>query len=163
MDDLEYVEGIAEVLRKRQWQWSVAESCTGGLIGGEITHLSGISDVFVGGIISYSNALKMKLLGVAGAVLEQHGAVSQATAEAMVRGTAAVCDVEAAISVTGVAGPGGGTSEKPVGLVFIGTFVNGQVLVTENHFEGNREKIRKMTVTTALKQLYFQLCEQEEV
>lgn len=119
---------IGELLRGRGWRLAVAESCTGGLLGHLITDVAGSSDYFVGGVIAYSNEAKMALLGVRPETLAQHGAVSEATAVEMATGVRRLFGAEVALAVTGIAGPGGGTPDKPVGLVFVALdAVNGQV------------------------------------
>lgn len=139
-----------------------AESCTGGLIGAALTAVPGSSGVFHGGIIAYDNRIKTNLLGVAEEVLQQHGAVSAQVASAMARGAASKLDVDIAISVTGVAGPGGGTAEKPVGTVWMGLAVkNGdEIRVSASHhlFENiSRNKVRDMTCLAALEALIIAL------
>jgi PncC family amidohydrolase len=111
---------IARVLGQHAWTIGTAESCTGGLIGDELTNRAGSSDYFLGGVISYSNAIKQNLLGVRAETLSSVGAVSEETAIEMARGVRNRLGVDVGISATGVAGPGGGSAEKPVGLVYIG-------------------------------------------
>ena len=103
--------------RVRQWMVATAESCTGGLVAGALTEIAGSSDVVDRGFVTYSNAAKMAMLGVPEATLRQHGAVSRQTAVAMASGALARADVDLTVAITGVAGPGGGSAEKPVGLV----------------------------------------------
>lgn len=135
-----------------------AESCTGGLIGAALTAVPGSSAVFHGGIISYDNAVKMSLLNVPQKMLETHGAVSQPVAEIMAREACLALNVDMAISVTGIAGPGGGSNEKPVGTVWIGLAErkDGELITTtERHlFEGvSRNKVRDMTCLRSLETL----------
>ena len=130
---------------------STAESCTGGLIGGAITMVSGASEVFEEGYITYANSAKEKLLGVTPQTLKEYGAVSTQTAYEMAKGVSKASGSDLGISVTGIAGPGGGTPEKPVGLVYIGISLSGSVTVYECHFSGNRDCVRNATVYTALK------------
>jgi PncC family amidohydrolase len=111
---------IARALTKQQWTIGTAESCTGGLIGDELTNRAGSSDYFLGGVISYSNAIKQNALSVSADTLNSVGAVSEATAIEMARGVRNKLGVDVGISATGIAGPGGGSDEKPVGLVYIG-------------------------------------------
>jgi nicotinamide-nucleotide amidase len=151
------VNAIACELRKRGWTLGTAESCTGGGIGQRITELSGISDVFAGGVVTYSNAMKQTLLGVPEHTLEVHGAVSAETASAMLQGLSERLGVEAGIAVTGIAGPGGGSPDKPVGLVYIGTIVDGDIQVERQQFSGDRESVRDRTIMRALNQLRCQL------
>ena len=130
---------------------ATAESCTGGLIVGALTDIPGSSDVVDRGFVTYSNAAKVEMLGVATETLAAHGAVSQATAEAMAAGALSRSDAGIAIAVTGVAGPGGGTAEKPVGLVWFGIATPGQVRSEKRLFEDRgRDHIRRETVRTAL-------------
>jgi len=119
---------VGDLLRARGWRLAVAESCTGGLVGHLITDVAGSSDYFVGGVIAYSNAAKMELLGVRPETLARHGAVSEETAREMAGGARRLLGAEVALAVTGIAGPGGGTPDKPVGLVYLALdAVNGQV------------------------------------
>ncbi|MBD3240999.1 MAG: nicotinamide-nucleotide amidohydrolase family protein [Chitinivibrionales bacterium] len=129
---------------------SVAESCTGGLIGGAITAVPGSSSVFLGGVIAYSNEIKQRMLRVPGEALEAHGAVSGETVRAMADGAAAVTGSDYAVSVSGIAGPDGGTPQKPVGLVFIGLRTPKGTEAFEHRFDGDREAVRLQAVETAL-------------
>jgi nicotinamide-nucleotide amidase len=131
------------------------ESCTGGLIAGALTEIAGSSDVVQGGLVTYSNDLKMALAGVPEATLMAHGAVSPQTAEAMVTGLLArLPTVDLGVAVTGVAGPGGGSVEKPVGLVYLATQRRGQAVTVERQiFPGSRAEIRQATVVRALQML----------
>jgi len=110
---------VLEQLRQRQQTLSVAESCTGGGLGSELTAIPGSSDVLLGGVIAYSNAVKEHLLGVSAELLEQFGAVSDPVAQAMAKGARSLTGSDWSMAVTGIAGPGGGSAEKPVGLVYI--------------------------------------------
>jgi len=136
---------------------AVAESCTGGLVGARLTEIPGSSDVFVGGVIAYDNALKIELLGVPETLLVKHGAVSEPVARAMAEGAAARFGVAAAISVTGIAGPSGGTPEKPVGTVWIGCSYNGSVDTRRSVFPGSRLEVRARAAQAALFLLYRRL------
>ncbi|GAA0178135.1 competence/damage-inducible protein A [Clostridium sediminicola] len=144
---------VGEMLVKNHLTISVVESCTGGLLSGTIINYPGISKVFLEGAVTYSNDAKMKRLGVSKKTLEEHGAVSRETAEEMAKGMAQRAETNIAISTTGVAGPGGGTKEKPVGLVYVGLYINGEVKSKEFHLVGNREKIRYTTVMRAIEWL----------
>ncbi|MBO5460552.1 MAG: CinA family protein [Ruminococcus sp.] len=144
-------EQLVDLLAKRQWTITTAESCTGGMIAGTIVNVAGASDVFNEGYVTYSNEAKHRLIGVSEETLKTFGAVSEQTAEEMARGAAVSASSNLALSATGVAGPGGGTPEKPVGLVYIGCFLNGQVKVKECRFDGNRTENRKHTVEEVLK------------
>lgn len=146
-------EAIGILLRQRSWTLATAESCTGGAIAHEITDVPGCSDYFAGGFVTYSNSWKEQCLGVPRATLEAHGAVSEQTAAAMLEGLHERTGVESGIAVTGIAGPGGGTADKPVGLVYIGTRVPGRNRVTRHVFPGNRDAVRRRTVIVALNQL----------
>lgn len=149
-DDETLASSVVDLLRERELMLAVAESCTGGGLGAMITAVSGSSDVFHGGIISYSNDVKMKLLGVSQGTLDKHGAVSPQCAEEMALGAAKATGADCALSITGVAGPGGGTKEKPVGLVYIGCAVRGRVEVEKNLFPGTRDTVRERSAISAL-------------
>ena len=147
-------EKLVSLAREKNITFGTAESCTGGLISAAVTDISGASSVFWGGIVSYDNSIKEKLLGVKSETLSTVGAVSEETATQMAMGAVRALSVDFAVSVTGIAGPGGGTPTKPVGLVYIATASqNGVISVRENHFNGNREEIRHQTVETALSML----------
>ncbi len=143
-------EKIVSLLQEKGWKIASAESCSGGMIASRLVNVSGVSDVFEEGYITYSNAAKHKLLGVSKQSLGQYGAVSSQVAGEMALGAARQARARAAIAVTGIAGPGGGTPRKPVGLVYIGCYVDGKVFVTENHFQGSRQEIRTATTQAAL-------------
>jgi len=130
---------------------SVAESCTGGWLSKVLTDLSGSSEWFVGGVVSYSNESKHKLLGVDNSLLDEFGAVSQPVAEAMAISAQRVFSSSLAVSVTGIAGPSGGTADKPVGLVWFGLKVQGKTVRSCcKNFKGNRNDIRQQAVAAAL-------------
>lgn len=129
---------------------SVAESCTGGIVSERLTSISGSSRSFMGGAIVYSNELKSEFAGVPPSVLERHGAVSKETAQALAEGIRERCDTTLGIGVTGIAGPGGGTAEKPVGLVYIGVSDGKTTDVVERRFSGDRNRIRAYAAQTAL-------------
>ena len=143
-------EKLVKMLKKRGLTMSTAESCTGGMIAAKLVNVSGVSEVFRSGAVTYANEAKMQLLGVKKKTLRKYGAVSAQTAEEMAIGAAMNQDTDVAVAVTGIAGPDGGTKEKPVGLVYIGCYVCGQVNVYECHFTGTREKIRESTTIMAL-------------
>jgi nicotinamide-nucleotide amidase len=147
-DPLEVLVG--ELLRARQATLAVAESCTGGMLGARVTAIPGSSQYFVGGFITYSNAVKQELLGVPAETLERFGAVSAETAQAMAEGARARTGATYAVSITGVAGPDGGTEEKPVGLVYIAAAGPEGTVVTHRRFIGDRERIRVFTTQAAL-------------
>ncbi len=142
---------------------STAESCTGGLIGGAITSVSGASLVYERGFITYANSAKEELLGVSAETLLSLGAVSPDVALQMAEGVCRVSGSHLGIAVTGIAGPGGGTPQKPVGLVFVGICYKNNSKVLECHFDGDRNRVRESTVFTALSEAYKTiLYEQEE-
>ncbi|MGN0404691.1 MAG: CinA family protein, partial [Bariatricus sp.] len=143
-------ENIVALLKEKGMTLTTAESCTGGKLAGRLLNAAGASEVYNEGYITYANASKEKILGVKHETLEEFGAVSVQTAEEMARGAAKAAEADAALSVTGIAGPGGGTKEKPVGLVYIGCAVNGRVTTREFRFTGNREKNRDYAVVRAL-------------
>lgn len=148
---------VLDQARSRGLRLAVAESCTGGLLGARLTEVPGSSAVFVGGVIAYDNALKVGLLGVAEALLAEHGAVSEPVARAMAQGAAERFGVDGALSVTGVAGPGGGTAEKPVGTVWLGCALEGRVETKRGMFAGTRHEIRARAAQAALFLLYQRL------
>lgn len=141
---------LAELLIKNNLTISTAESCTGGLIASKLVDYPGISSVFMEGAVTYSNDSKMRRLGVKKETLELFGAVSEETAKEMAEGIAKTSETNIGLSTTGIAGPGGGTAEKPVGLVYIGLYINGITKVKKCEFTGNREMIRRRTTITAL-------------
>lgn len=147
------LETLAAQLQQRGWMLATAESCTGGLISAACTDLAGSSIWFDRGFVTYSNAAKTELLGVPAAVIEAHGAVSEAVARAMAEGAARQAGAEVAVAVTGVAGPGGGSALKPVGTVWFGWWVAGQVHTQCMHFAGDRSAVRAQTRDHALQQL----------
>ena len=144
---------ISESLLARGWMLATAESCTGGLIAGACTALAGSSQWFERGFVSYSNAAKSELLGVPAALIAAHGAVSEPVARAMAEGAVAHAHAQVALSVTGVAGPSGGTPDKPVGLVWFGWRVATQTFSECRHFPGDRAAVRALTVQHALQRL----------
>ncbi len=147
------VERLATQLQQRQWMLATAESCTGGLIAAACTDLSGSSNWFERGFVSYSNTAKNELLGVEAAQIERHGAVSEEVARAMAAGALAHSQAQVAVAVTGVAGPTGGTPDKPVGLVWFGYALPGQLLSEKMNFPGDRAAVRAATVQHALSRL----------
>lgn len=150
---LPLAEQLATRLLQRQWLLATAESCTGGLIAGACTDLSGSSNWFERGFVTYSNAAKTELLGVPAALIDTHGAVSEDVARAMVAGAIKQSHAQVAVAVTGVAGPTGGTADKPVGLVWFGFALPNHVLTEQMNFTGDRAAVRAATVRHALQRL----------
>lgn len=144
---------LADVLVKKHWQLATAESCTGGLIAAACTDLAGSSDWFERGFVTYSNAAKTELLGVAPQLIEQHGAVSEAVVRAMAAGALARSQAQVAVAVTGIAGPGGGSAAKPVGTVWLGWATPAGITSEVQHFGGDRAAVRTATVHHALTRL----------
>jgi nicotinamide-nucleotide amidase len=132
---------------------ATSESCTGGMVAARLVDYSGASAVFINGFVTYTNESKHRLLGVSNETLEKYGAVSHQTAEEMCLGAAKVTPTNIGLSTTGVAGPGGGTAEKPVGLVYIGVALNSKVTTKELKLNGNRTEIRKQATTAVLELL----------
>lgn len=149
----ELLKRLFSLLEQKNITVSTAESCTGGLIAGAITSLAGVSSYYKEGFVTYSNEAKKKHLGVPGHTIEKHGAVSHQTAFYMVHGLIKNTGADVGVAVTGIAGPGGGTEEKPVGLVYISVCAKDDATVTKNIFSGDREEVRNKTVDTALKLL----------
>lgn len=150
-------EEVVALLMEKQYTITTAESCTGGLLAGRILNVAGTSEIFHEGYITYSNEAKMRILGVEQDTLKTYGAVSMQTAKEMAQGAAKAAGSDVALSVTGIAGPDGGTKEKPVGLVYIGCYTNGTVVVKECRFQGERAQNRADSVTESLKLLKEQL------
>jgi PncC family amidohydrolase len=142
---------MGNALKKRGWTLATAESCTGGLLSHLITNESGSSKYFMGGAITYSNAAKMKLLGVKKETLRKHGAVSAECALEMMQGAKKAFGTDCAISITGIAGPGGGTKQKPVGLVYIAATSPGtRDIVIKRRFGSTRDPNKTFAASTAL-------------
>ncbi|MDX1381480.1 MAG: nicotinamide-nucleotide amidohydrolase family protein [Xanthomonadales bacterium] len=140
---------VAEAVQSRGWMLATAESCTGGWIAKCCTDLVGSSAWFERGFVAYSNAAKQQLLGVPEGTMSRHGAVSEGVAAAMAAGAAERAGVQVALSVTGIAGPGGGSADKPVGTVHFGWSLDGEVRTGVQCFEGDRETVRRQTVLHA--------------
>lgn len=153
---------LTKLLIKKKYTMTTAESCTGGMIAARMINAPGVSAVLKSGFITYANEAKEELLGVSHDTLEKFGAVSRETAEEMAEGAVKAAHTDAAIAVTGIAGPDGGTKEKPVGLVYIGVNVRGNVEVREYHFSGSRQKIRESVTAAALTFLREKLLASEE-
>lgn len=141
---------IGEVLQACGWQLAAAESCTGGLISHRVTNIPGSSAYFLGGVTAYANEVKMGVLGVKEQTLIDHGAVSCETVAEMARGVCAKLAAEVGVSVSGIAGPSGGTSDKPVGLVWIGLATPTGVWTRSFHFDGEREHVKAQAAEAAL-------------
>ena len=144
---------IGNLLRKRELKLALAESCTGGLIGDRITNVPGSSEYFLGGIVAYAYEAKVALLGVSWDTLNTKGAVSQETVLEMARGTRRILNTDIAVSVTGIAGPGGGTPEKPVGTTWIGLIAKEGEWTRLVQFSGNREQNKISSANAALQML----------
>jgi nicotinamide-nucleotide amidase len=146
---------VLERCRARGLTVATAESCTGGLVAGALTEVAGSSDVVDRGFVTYSNAAKQAMLGVAAATLERHGAVSRETAEAMARGALANSPADLAVAITGIAGPGGGSADKPVGLVhFAAAARDGRLIHRERRYgDIGRAEVRHRSVAEALAML----------
>jgi len=151
------VTRLGTILAARGWLLATAESCTGGLIACKLTDVPGSSEWYVGGMVAYANSVKEELLGVPGAVLESYGAVSRETVLAMVQGAALRFNAQCALAVSGIAGPGGGSPEKPVGTVWIGWSVGGRHSAERFLFQGDRLSIKDQTARAALKGLLTRL------
>lgn len=143
-------EIIGTLLKQRGWNISTAESCTGGLVAHRITNVSGSSDYFDSGVITYSNEAKIELLKVPHEIIKTHGAVSGQTAVAMAEGIRSLRHTNIGIGITGIAGPTGGTAAKPVGLVYIALSASGCVECEEFRFTGDREEIKLQASEAAL-------------
>lgn len=150
---MQICEELVALLKEKKALVATAESCTGGLVAASLVSVAGASEVFHAGFVTYDNEAKEKMVGVSYKTLEKYGAVSPQTAEEMARGAAREGGADASIATTGIAGPGGGTKEKPVGLVYIGCTAFGEALVREYQFTGNREEIRQAAVNAGLRQL----------
>ena len=149
-DERSVAEIVVERCRALGLRLATAESCTGGLVGARLTDVAGASDVYVGGVISYSNEVKERRLAVPAAVLARHGAVSAEAAQAMAEGALSELGADAAVAVTGIAGPGGGTPEKPVGLVYTSVLAPGRAETDRFVFPGDREAVRARATAQSL-------------
>ncbi len=149
-EDVTLEKAVADLLLANDLTVTCAESCTGGLLSARLVNVPGISEVYKAGIVTYSNKAKRNFLNVKKGTLQKNGAVSKQTAEEMAKGAAAFAKADVAVAVTGIAGPDGGTEEKPVGLVFIACCVKGKTTVEKYNFSGNRGIVRKFAVAAAL-------------
>lgn len=152
-EDVNIEDVVAKLLIEKKLTISTAESCTGGMIAGTLINYPGISEVFLEGAVTYSNEAKHNRLGVKNETLEKYGAVSEETAREMAIGIANTAKTDVSIVTTGIAGPEGGTPEKPVGLVYIGVYFKGEVTVKKYVFNGNRSRVRLQATTTGLDML----------
>ncbi|MCV6639016.1 CinA family protein [Candidatus Albibeggiatoa sp. nov. NOAA] len=144
---------LGQELQTRQWKLATAESCTGGWVSQVITEIAGSSTWFDRGFVTYSNQAKQEMLNVSEITLQQHGAVSEATVLAMANGAIQNSQAQASIAISGIAGPSGGTPDKPVGTVWIAWAVKDKVQAQCFHFQGNRQQVRHHAVTAALQNL----------
>jgi nicotinamide-nucleotide amidase len=154
---VELINDLAISLSEKQLKICTAESCTGGLIAKSFTDLAGSSAWFERGFVTYSNESKIEMLGVSESIIDYYGAVSEPVATAMAVGALKHSHADYSIAVTGVAGPGGGSDEKPVGTVWIGIANQSETRTQKFLFDGNREMIRLLTMRTVIKQLLFLL------
>lgn len=143
-------KSVADLAKANGLTITCAESCTGGLLSARLVNIPGISDIYKSGVVTYSNKAKRRFLGVKKSTLQKYGAVSEKTAEEMAKGASVMLKADVAAAVTGIAGPEGGTPEKPVGLVYIACHVKGKTTVREYRFFGNRSQIRESAVSAAL-------------
>lgn len=148
--DVTLEKAVVDLLIANELTVTCAESCTGGMLSARLINVPGVSDVYKFGMVTYSNKAKRKLLDVKKTTLEKHGAVSEQIAREMAKGAALETKADVAVAITGIAGPDGGTEDKPVGLVYIACCVKGKVTVKEYHFSGSRQKIRESSVSAAL-------------
>ncbi len=141
---------LQDKLRQKNKTLSLAESCTGGLVASKITSISGSSDIFKGSIVTYSNHIKNKCLNVSEASLEKHGAVSKEVVSAMMLGAKDMFEADYVLALSGVAGPNGGSKEKPLGMVVIGLFYEDKEIINDYYFKGDRKSIQEESANTAL-------------
>ncbi len=149
-EDTTLEKAVVELLIANDLTVTCAESCTGGMLSAKLIDVPGVSEVYKSGLVTYSNKAKRKVLNVKKPTLQKYGAVSRQTAEEMAKGAAAFSKSDVAVAITGIAGPDGGSEEKPVGLVYIACNVKGNVTVKEFHFFGNRTQVRESAVSAAL-------------
>ena len=149
----ELASRVIEIFREKGLSLALAESCTGGMIAETITNVAGASDIFYGSAVTYVNSAKEHILGVAHETLEKHGAVSSECAEEMACGARRVYGADVAMSVTGIAGPGGGSEAKPVGTVWFGLVTKDGAETFRRRFDGDRAAVRRQTVEEVLRRL----------
>ena len=153
LNNEEILNKISIILKEKNLKIAIAESCTGGLISHNFTNISGISEYFERGIVSYSNIAKMELLDVSENILEKYGAVSEQVAKAMAEGVRKKSHADIGIATTGIAGPTGGTKDKPVGLVYLAISTISNTIVKKFQFSGNRIENKESTCKAALEML----------
>lgn len=153
------VQELADLLKQREWMLATAESCTGGMISAACTDLAGSSDWFDRGFVTYSNEAKVDQLGVDAALIASNGAVSEVVARAMAFGAVRHSRARVGVAVTGIAGPGGGTKDKPVGTVWFAFMIDGRLSSETRHFDGDRAAVRRQTVDHAFARLIEHLQE----
>lgn len=152
-------EKLVSLLLEKKMTITTVESCTGGMVASKIVNVSGASEVFNEGFITYANRAKETYAGVLKSTLEQYGAVSSQVAMEMAEGAAKKTGADVAVSVTGIAGPGGGTKDKPVGLVYIGCYVSGKTIFKKCNFQGDRLEVREQSAKEAIAVAYEMLKE----
>ena len=146
------MKNLVKILTKKKLKIAFAESCTGGMLASEITSISGASKVFGLGLVTYSNQAKITVLKVNKSIIKKYGAVSPQCCEAMVKNLSKISKAQINVSITGIAGPNGGTKKKPVGLVYIGVKKNNKIFITKNVFkEKSRKAIQKSTIKKTFK------------
>ncbi|MDC1163061.1 CinA family protein [Candidatus Pelagibacter sp.] len=146
------MKNLVKILTKKKLKIALAESCTGGMLASEITSISGASKVFGLGLVTYSNQAKITVLKVNKSIIQKYGAVSPQCCEAMVKNLSKISKAQINVSITGIAGPNGGTKKKPVGLVYIGVKKNNKIFITKNVFkEKSRKAIQKSTIKKTFK------------
>ncbi len=153
INQLDLTQQLAQILIQRHWKIALAESCTGGLVSARLTELAGSSEWFERGYVTYSNQAKIDCLGVPNATLERFGAVSEEVARSMVQGAQKNAGVQVAIAITGIAGPTGGSPEKPVGTVCFGWAIDEKWICKTAHFIGDRQAVREEACDYALSEL----------
>ena len=147
-------ERLVNILREKGYTITTAESCTGGLISATLVNVAGASYVLNEAYVTYANSAKEKLIGVRHETLCEHGAVSEQTAYEMAKGAAKAASADCAIAVTGIAGPDGGTEDKPVGTVYAGYYVCGRIIVERYQFDGDRYEVRQQTTLKTIDRIY---------
>lgn len=152
-DHIEAATELLELYRSKKLTIATAESCTGGMTAALLTDIAGASDVFQGGFITYSNELKHILLGVSADLLNEYGAVSDEVACSMAEGACMRTGADYAVAITGVAGPSGGTPQKPVGLVYVAVAGHGKIICKKNNIVGSRQQVRSGSVARAIDML----------